>query len=68
MVKFLIRSFIFLSLLCSLAFSKNGDNGYYYVMRDYNFPGTFIPADAKFLKGNNHIGFRMPEYVLYEVI
>ena len=67
-MKFLIRSFIFLSFLCSLAFSKNGDNGYYYVMRDYNFPGTFIPADAKFLKGNNLIGFRMPDYDLYEVI
>ncbi|OUT10077.1 hypothetical protein B9N66_01505 [Campylobacter concisus] len=67
-MKFLIRSFIFLSLLYSLAFSKNGDNGLYDVMRDYNLPSTFVPADAKFLKGDNLIGFRMPVWDLYEII
>lgn len=67
-MKFLIRSFIFLSLLCSFAFSKNGDNGLYDVMRDYNLPSTFVPADAKFLKGDNLIGFRMPVWDLYEII
>ena len=68
-MKFLIRFFIFLSLLCSLAFSKNceGGDGTCAVMRDYNFPGTFIPADAKFLKGNEYIGYRMPDYDRYEV-
>ena len=65
MVKFLIRSFIFLSLLCSLAFSKNGDNGYYYVMRDYNLPSSFKPIDGKFLKGNNYFGLRSPETGYY---
>lgn len=67
-MKFLVRFFIFLSFLCSLAFSKNGDNGYYYVMRDYNLPSTFVPADAKFLKDNKYIGFRMPVYDMYEVV
>lgn len=67
-MKFLVRSFIFLSLLCSLAFSKNGDNGLYDFMRDYNLPSTFVPADAKFLKGDNLIGFRMPVWDLYEII
>ncbi|WP_199906430.1 hypothetical protein [Campylobacter concisus] len=64
-MKFLIRSFIFLSLLCSLAFSKNGDNGYYYVMRDYNLPSAFKPIDGKFLKGNNYYGLRSPEIGYY---
>ncbi|ALF47510.1 hypothetical protein [Campylobacter concisus] len=64
-MKFLIRSFIFLSLLCSLAFSKNGDNGYYYVMRDYNLPSSFKPIDGKFLKGNNYFGLRSPETGYY---
>ena len=67
-MKFLFRSFIFLSLLCSLAFSKNGDGGLYSVMRDHNLPSTFVPADAKFLKGDNLIGFRMPVWDLYEII
>ena len=62
-MKFLVRFFIFLSLLCSLAFS-----GEYWVMRDYNLPSTFVPADAKFLKGDNLIGFRMPVWDLYEII
>ena len=64
-MKFLIRFFIFLSLLCSLAFSKNGDNGYYYVMRDYNLPSSFKPIDGKFLKGNNYFGLRSPETGYY---
>ena len=64
-MKFLIRSFIFLSLLCSLAFSKNGDNGYYWVMRDYNLPSSFKPIDGKFLKGNNYYGLRSPETGYY---
>ena len=64
-MKFLIRSFIFLSLLCSFAFSKNGDNGYYWVMRDYNLPSTFKPIDGKFLKGNNYFGLRSPEIGYY---
>lgn len=67
-MKFLVRFFIFLSLLCSLAFSKNGDNGYYYVMRDYNLDSSLVPADAKFLKDNKYIGFRMPVYDMYEVV
>ena len=67
-MKFLVRSFIFLSLLCSLSFSAIcGGDGTCAVMRDYNFPGTFIDADAKFLKGNKYIGFRMPDYGRYEV-
>lgn len=61
-MKFLVRFFIFLSLLCSLAYC------YYDVMRDYNLPSGFVPADAKFLKGNNYIGFRMPVWDLYEII
>ena len=69
-MKFLIRFFIFLSLLCSLAFSKNGDNGYYWVVRDYNFDSSFKPYDGKFLKGN-HFGIRSPEtgyYYIYSFI
>ncbi len=66
MVKFLIRSFIFLSLLCSLAFSKNGDDGLYWVMRDYNLPSSFKPIDGKFLKGN-HFGLRSPETGYYYI-
>jgi hypothetical protein len=65
MVKFLIRSFIFLSLLCSLAFSKNCDgSGLCLVVRDYNLDSSFKPIDAKFLKGN-HFGIRSPEYGYY---
>lgn len=64
-MKFLVRFFIFLSLLCSLAFSKNGDNGYYYAMRDYNLPSSFKPIDGKFLKGNNYFGLRSPETGYY---
>ena len=65
MVKFLIRSFIFLSLLYSLAFSKNGDGGIYWAMRDYNLPSSFKPIDGKFLKGNNYYGLRSPEIGYY---
>ncbi|WP_199906562.1 hypothetical protein [Campylobacter concisus] len=64
-MKFLIRSFIFLSLLCSLAFSKNGDGGIYWAMRDYNLPSSFKPIDGKFLKGNNYFGLRSPETGYY---
>ncbi len=67
-MKFLVRFFIFLSFLISSAFSAIcGGDGTCAVMRDYNFPGTFIDADAKFLKGNEYIGFRMPDYGRYEV-
>ena len=66
MVKFLIRSFIFLSLLCSLAFSKNcAGDGLCSVMRDYNLPSSFKLADGKFLKGNNYFGIRSPEVGYY---
>ena len=65
-MKFLIRSFIFLSLLCSLAFSKNcAGDGLCLVMRDYNLPSAFKPADGKFLKGNNYFGIRSPEIGYY---
>lgn len=65
-MKFLIRSFIFLSLLCSLAFSKNCDgDGLCWVMRDYNLPSAFKPIDGKFLKGNNYYGLRSPETGYY---
>jgi len=65
-MKFLIRSFIFLSLLCSLAFSKNcAGDGLCLVMRDYNLPSSFKPIDGKFLKGNNYFGLRSPETGYY---
>ena len=63
-MKFLIRSFIFLSLLFSLAFSKNCASGLCLVVRDYNLDSSFKPIDAKFLKGN-HFGIRSPEYGYY---
>ena len=70
-MKFLIRFFIFLSLLCSLAFSKNCDgDGLCLVVRDYNLDSSFKPYDGKFLKGN-HFGIRSPEtgyYYIYSFI
>ena len=65
-MKFLIRFFIFLSILCSFAFSKNCDgDGLCSVMRDYNLPSSFKLADGKFLKGNNYFGIRSPEIGYY---
>lgn len=67
-MKFLIRSFIFLSLLCSFAFSKNcAGDGLCSVIRDHNFDSTFKPVDGKFLKGNNYFGIRSPEYGYYYI-
>ena len=64
-MKFLARYFIFLSLLCSLAFSKNcAGSGLCLAVLDRNLDSSFKPIDAKFLKGN-HFGFRSPEYGYY---
>jgi hypothetical protein len=64
-MKFLIRSFIFLSLFCSLAFSKNCASGLCSVIRDKDFGKSFKPVDGKFLKGNNYLGIRRPEWGYY---
>ncbi|WP_103644430.1 hypothetical protein [Campylobacter concisus] len=67
-MKFLIRSFIFLSLLCSLAFSKNcAGDGLCSVIRDKDFDSGFKPIDGKFLKGNNYYGLRSPETGYYYI-
>ena len=66
-MKFLVRSFIFLSLLCSLAFSKNCDGGLCSVIRDKDFDSSFKPVDGKFLKGNNYFGIRLPKYGYYSI-
>ena len=66
-MKFLIRSFIFLSLLCSLAFSKNCASGLCSVIRDKDFDSGFKPIDGKFLKGNNYYGLRSPETGYYYI-
>ena len=66
-MKFLVRSFIFLSLLCSLAFSKNCASGLCSVIRDKDFDSGFKPIDGKFLKGNNYYGLRSPETGYYYI-
>ena len=64
-MKFLVRFFIFLSLLCSFAFSKNcAGSGLCLAVLDRNLDSSFKPIDAKFLKGN-HFGIRSPEYGYY---
>lgn len=66
-MKFLVRFFIFLSFLCSLAFSKNcAGSGLCLAVLDRNLDSSFKPIDGKFLKGN-HFGFRSPEYGYYFV-
>ncbi|OSQ26074.1 hypothetical protein CCON61_01300 [Campylobacter concisus] len=66
-MKFLVRFFIFLSLLCSLAFSKNcAGSGLCLAVLDRNLDSSFKPIDGKFLKGN-HFGIRSPEYGYYFV-
>ena len=67
MVKFLIRSFIFLSLLCSLAFSLSCFGGECPIIRDKYLDSSFKPVDGKFLKGNNYFGIRRPEYGYYYI-
>lgn len=67
-MKFLVRFFIFLSLLCSLAFSKNcAGGGLCSVIRDKDFDSYFKPIDGKFLKGNNYYGLRSPETGYYYI-
>ncbi|OJJ28521.1 hypothetical protein [Campylobacter concisus] len=66
-MKFLVRSFIFLSLLCSFAFSGACDGGLCSVIRDKDFDSTFKPIDGKFLKGNNYFGIRSPETGYYYI-
>ncbi|WP_103624002.1 hypothetical protein [Campylobacter concisus] len=66
-MKFLIRSFIFLSLLCSFAFSNACSGGLCSVIRDKDFDSTFKPIDGKFLKGNNYYGLRSPETGYYYI-
>ena len=66
-MKFLIRSFIFLSLLCSLAFSLSCFGGECPIIRDKYLDSSFKPVDGKFLKGNNYFGIRRPEYGYYYI-
>ena len=67
MVKFLIRSFIFLSLLCSFAFSGACPDGECFVIRDKDLDSSFKLVDGKFLKGNNYFGIRRPETGYYYI-
>lgn len=66
-MKFLIRSFIFLSLLCSLAFSLSCFGGECPIIRDKYLDSSFKPVDGKFLKGNNYFGIIRPEYGYYYI-
>ena len=66
-MKFLVRSFIFLSLLCSLAFSYNCPSGLCSVIRDKDFDSSFKLVDGKFLKGNNYFSIRSPETGYYYI-
>ena len=66
-MKFLVRSFIFLSLLCSLAFSYNCPSGLCSVIRDKDLDSSFKLVDGKFLKGNNYFGIRSPETGYYYI-
>ena len=67
-MKFLIRFFIFLSLLFSLAFSKNCDGGgECSVIRDKDLGSSFKLVDGKFLKGNNYFGIRSPKTGYYSI-
>lgn len=67
MVKFLIRFFIFLSLLCSFAFSGACSGGECSVIRDNYLGSSFKLVDGKFLKGNNYFGIRRPETGYYYI-
>ena len=67
MVKFLIRFFIFLSLLCSFAFSGACSGGECSVIRDNYLGSSFKLVDGKFLKGNNYFGIRRPEIGYYYI-
>ena len=67
MVKFLIRSFIFLSFLCSFAFSGACSGGECSVIRDSYLGSSFKLVDGKFLKGNNYFGIRSPETGYYYI-
>ena len=67
MVKFLIRFFIFLSLLCSFAFSGACSGGECSVIRDSYLGSSFKLVDGKFLKGNNYFGIRRPETGYYYI-
>ena len=66
-MKFLIRSFIFLSLLCSFAFSGACSGGECSVIRDKDLGSSFKLVDGKFLKGNNYFGIRRPETGYYHI-